>query len=179
VVIFRSSSANYNDIAFLWGIIGAFLSHTYIIFSPDFFDDWLVFCTPLLGFGFLYALAQIPLFLSLGVTKARKQKNVEIMARALFQKGGISKTRYKTGVLIYCSLLEKSVYILPDSGAQLALPSEEWQNLSNQFQLIFSKNNPYEALLEQLHKSHIIFQRYAPRKSFKLNELPDDMEIDL
>lgn len=179
VVIVRSSSGSYHDMALTWGIIVAFLSYTYVMFAPDFFDDWLIYCTPIASFAFCYAIAHNPSIIRLIAASSRFQKNVEIMARALFQKGGIGNTRSKIGVLIYCSLLEKIVYILPDSGAKIALPADEWQILSDEFQKIFTSKKPGEALLEQLHKTESIFKQYAPQKTQNINELPDDMEIDL
>ncbi len=179
VVVIRSRSEGYRDIALLWGIFGALLSFTYIMFSPDLFEDWLVYCTPVLGFAIGYAFALWPWITRLGVGKRRLQKSVEIMARALFQKGGIQHTQAKTGVLVYCSWLEKSVYVLPDKGAEMALPVEEWQRLRADFQSVFASSQPTEVLIMQLHKSQLLFSRYLPRLANDINELPDAMEIDL
>ncbi len=179
VVVIRSRSEDYRDIALVWGILGALLSFTYIMFSPDLFEDWLVYCTPVLGFAIGYALAHWPWITRLGVGKQRLQKSVEIMARALFQKAGIRHTQAKIGVLVYCSWLEKSVYILPDRGAEMALPAEEWQRLRAEFQAIFISRKPTEALIAQLHNVQPLFNRYLPRLANDINELPDAMEIDL
>ncbi|MDD5275733.1 MAG: hypothetical protein PHR16_06595 [Methylovulum sp.] len=179
VVVIRSRSEDYRDIALLCGIIGALLSFSYIMFSSDLFEDWLVYCAPILGFAIGYALAHWPRITRLGVGKQRLQRSVEIMARALFQKAGIRHTRAKIGVLIYCSWLEKSVYILPDRGAEMALPAEEWQRLRAEFQGIFISRKPAEALITQLHNVQPLFNRYLPSLANDINELHDAMEIDL
>lgn len=179
VVVIRSRSEDYRDIALLWGIFGALLNFTYIMFSPDLFEDWLVYCAPILGFAIGYAFAHWPLITRLSVGKQRLQKSVEIMARALFQKAGIRHTRAKIGVLVYCSWLEKTVYILPDRGVEMALPADEWRRLRADFQAIFTSRKPTEALIAQLHNARPLFDDYLPRLANDINELPDAMEIDL
>jgi len=179
VVVIRSRSADYRDVALLWGIIGALLSFTYMMFAPDLFEDWLVFWVPIIVFTVCFALAHLPLITRLSVAKVRRQKNVEIMARALFQKGGIGHTQAKTGVLIYCSWLEKTVYILPDRGAETALPAQEWQDLRSGFEQVFTGKKPTDALLVQLQQAGLVFSRYLPPLANDINELPDTMEIDL
>jgi len=179
VVVMRSSSHDYRYIALSWGIVAALLVHSYVVLAPEIFEDWLVYCAPLIGFTATYAVAHLPWVIRLSAGFACLQKNVEIMARATFQKGGIQHTQAKIGVLIYCSFLEKIVYILPDRGVETALPAEEWQNLHTDFQQIFAHRNPGEALLKQIQQTARLFNRYLPLINGDINELPDVLEIDL
>jgi putative membrane protein len=179
IVVLRASSHSYQDIPLVWGICAAWISHTYMIYTPDFFENWLIYYIPIFAFAFSYAFACLPAIKRLCSKKSTLQKNVEIMARAIFQKGGIHHTRAKTGVLIYCSFLEQSVYILPDRGIEMAIPHEEWQNLRQEFNLIFACKRPTDALLKELHKTRLLFGRYLPTRPGDINELPDVREIDL
>jgi len=179
VVIIRPRSEHYRDIALIWGMVAAWLSFTYLMFAPEPFEDWLIYDLPLFAFAVGYLSAKIPCLTRLVVSQARMRRNVEILARALFQKGGIQHTQRKTGVLIYCSWLEKMVLIVPDRGAEMALPAEEWQTLRAGFQTIFASGKPHERLLEQLDQSRLLFKRYLPPLAHDMNELPDHMEIDL
>jgi putative membrane protein len=179
VVVIRSHAANYHAIPLAWGAISAWLMHTYIVFAPEFFPDWWIYCAPMLAFTLFYGFAHLPWIIRLSSRRSSLQKNVEIMARALFQKGGIHQTRGKIGLLIYCSELEKLVYLLPDSGLEIALPVAEWQNLRTEFQQIFNSRQPHTALLAQLEKTAAVFSRYLPAQANAINELPDDMDIDL
>jgi putative membrane protein len=104
---------------------------------------------------------------------------VEIMARALFQKGGLHHTSTEVGTLIYVSLLEKMVYILADRGAQLAIPEEEWQKIKTDLQSIFKEKQPTEAFLQALEKCKTTFNHYIPALENNLNELPNDLKIEL
>lgn len=179
IVVLRASSHRYPDIPLVWGISAAWVSHTYMMYSPDFFENWLVYYLPIFAFALSYTFAQLPAITRLCSKKSTLQKNVEIMARAIFQKGGLYHTRAKTGVLIYCSFLEQSVYILPDRGIEMAIPHEEWQRLRLEFNLIFASKKPMDALLIELHKTQLLFGRYLPALAGDINELPDVLEIDL
>jgi putative membrane protein len=179
VVVLRACSDTYPAIPLVWGICAAWLSHTYMMYAPDFFENWLVYYVPIFAFAISYAFAHLPAIKRLCTKKSTLQKNVEIMARAIFQKGGIHHTRAKTGVLIYCSFLEQSVYILPDRGIEMAIPHEEWQSLRQEFNLIFAGKKTTDRLLTALHKTRLLFGRYLPARGDDINELPDSLEIDL
>ncbi|WP_347986716.1 hypothetical protein [Methylomonas sp. AM2-LC] len=179
VVVLRSSSDSYASIPLVWGLFAAWLAHTYMIYAPDFFENWLVYYIPIFAFASSYAFAHLPWIKRICSKKKTLQKKVEIMARALFQKGGIQHTRSKIGVLIYCSFLEQTVTILPDRGLEMAIPAEEWQVLRHQFNQIFSEKNPMLALLSALQHTQTLFASYLPVQAGDINELPDVMEIDL
>jgi putative membrane protein len=149
------------------------------MFAPDYFENWLVYYLPLLAFLVSFGIAHHPVVIRLCSKQAVRQKNVEILARALFQKGGIHHTRAKTGMLIFCSNLEKICYLLPDRGVEMAIPADEWQILRQDFQGIYADKNPYAALITQLNSSTAVFSRYLPAQENDINELPDALDIQL
>ena len=108
VVVLRASSHVYHAIPLAWGICAAWISHTYMMYAPDLFENWLVYYVPIFAFVVSYSFGHLPAIKRLCSKKSVLQKNVEMMARAIFQKGGIHHTRAKTGVLIYCSFWNKS-----------------------------------------------------------------------
>ncbi len=179
VVIIRDASESYDDIPLSWAVAAAFLSFSYVMFVPDLFEDLVIYFAPIAAFGLAWLLARVPALKRLSLSRKRMQKNVEIMARALFQKGGIHHTQAKIGVLIYCSLFERIVYVVPDRGAAAALPAEEWITITTDLQQIFAARQPGEALLEQLAKLKPVFNRYIPPVVDDLKELADDLEINL
>lgn len=179
VVVLRARSADYPDVAWLWGVLLAWLVFTYMLFAPPLFTDEWLYAAPLLAFAIGYGLGRIPVLTRLGVNKARLQKHVEIMARAVFQKAGIHHTQAQIGVLVYVSCLEKIVYVLPDRGADLALPAAEWQALRAAMQSIFSTRQPLAALITEVTHSQAIFSRYLPPIAGDINELPDNLDVDL
>jgi putative membrane protein len=179
VVVLRPRSADYRDIAWVWGVFGAWLGFTYVMFAPEYFIDDIVYATPIAAFLSGFALAHLPLLTRLSIKKTRLEKSVEIMARAIFQKGGIQHTQAKIGVLVYVSWLEKRVVLLADKGVEMALPVSEWQTLRADFQSIFHERKPLDELIAQLEKSQPVFSRYLPPLANDINELPDDLDVDL
>jgi len=179
VVIIKQKSANYEDVPLGLGANLSLLTLGYLFFVDTSFDDYLVFFAILAAFGLGVLFGLLPVIQRLLAGKKRKQRNVEIMARALFQKGGLHHTSTKVGTLIYISLLEKMVYIVADRGAQMAIPEQEWQNITTNLQSIFKTKNPADSLLTELANCKDTFHRYIPALENNINELPDDLSIDL
>jgi putative membrane protein len=180
VVVIKPRSDAYRDTPLWCGLALAWLTFTVMMFIPFVFGDYLLYVAPLLAFwiGFLLAVWIAPVQ-RLFIRRVRQQRSVEIMARAFFQKGGLRHTKTKIGTLIYCSILEKIVYVLPDRGAELAIPVTEWEQIRRGFQQIFQTKNPADALLTQLQACQPIFSQYLPPVPNDINELPDRLEVDL
>jgi putative membrane protein len=180
VVIIKPQSGKYRDIALWAGVLFSFFLYTFFMFSPFNFDVFLIYAFTILGFLFAFGLfSAIPILESKIIKQKRKDKNVEIYARAIFQKAGIRFTSERIGTLIYCSLFEKRVYVLPDRGAKNAVPAGEWTKIEAGFQSIFYHPNLPEALLEQLANCKAVFSQFIPPVENDINELPDNMDIEL
>jgi putative membrane protein len=180
VVIIKQNSGNYEDVPLGLGAMLSMLTFSYFFLVDVAFETYIVYFSTLAAFGLGALLGMIlPFMQRLLAGKKRKQRNVEVMARALFQKGGLHHTSTKIGTLIYLSLLEKIVYIVADRGAQMAIPEEEWQKITADLQNIFNAKNPPEALLIELAKCKETFHRYIPALENNMNELPDNLSIDL
>jgi putative membrane protein len=179
-VLIKQCSAIYEYVAISLGAITSMLAFTYLFFVEESFNASMVYLITLSSFGVGMLLGLVlPFMQRLLVTKKRQQRNVEIMARALFQKGGLHHTSTEVGTLIYISVLEKMVYIVADRGAQMAIPAEEWQKINTDLQSIFKTKNPPASLLQELAKCKDTFQRYIPALENNINELPNDLQIDL
>lgn len=180
VVIIKPQSGSYRDIPLWAGIWFAFLLYTFFMFSPFSFNVFLIYVFTVLGFLGVYTLfSALPEFFSAFIPKNRKEKMVEIFARALFQKGGIRFTSKQIGTLIYFSLLEKKAFILPDRGAETAIPAQDWEKMKLDFQKVFSEADIAQAILKTLASYKSIFSSYIPPVEHDVNELPDDLKIEL
>jgi putative membrane protein len=180
VVLIKPRSGNYDDVPLGLGANLSMLMFSYLFLVDTHFDSYQVYFMTLAAFGLgMLSSWALPFMQRLLAGKKRKQRNVEIMARALFQKGGLHHTSTKVGTLIYVSSLEKMVYIVADRGAQMAIPEAEWQTINTSLASIFTAKNPPEALLIELAKCRDIFHQYIPALENNINELPDDLSIDL
>jgi putative membrane protein len=180
VLLIRPQSGLYRDIAVWAGMLFSFALFTFFMFSPFEFDVFMIYIFTILSFFAVYTLFKaVPEIGSGFIRKSRKEKNVEINARALFQKGGIRFTNKRIGTLIYFSLFEKKAFLLPDRGAQTAVPKEEWDKMENELQNVFSNPNMPEAILITLSSFKPIFSKYIPSVENDVNELPDDLNIEI
>ncbi len=180
VVIIKPRSAHYDQPQWQWGALIGILAYTYLMFTPTEFDYRLIYAATIIFFmaGFFVGKHITPLR-RLFISKRRMRRQVEVMGRGLFQKGGIRHTNAKIGTLIYVSMFEKLTLVLPDRGAENAIPAEKWDEIDAGFQSIFTADDPGDALIEQLAKCRPIFARYIPPVENDINELPDNMEVDL
>ena len=179
VVMIKKQSANYEDMPWCLGGLLSLLSLGILYFSDTDIEGHIVLLTTFDSFGLGVLLGFIPLIRCLLITKKRKQRNVEIMARALFQKGGLHHTGTKVGTLIYVSVLEQLIYIVADRGAEMAIPAAEWQQINNDLAKVFKDKNPPQALLTELARCKNIFHRYIPALENKTNELPNDLQVEI
>ncbi len=180
VVIIKPASGKYRDVPVWSGVVFAILLYTFFMFSHIEFDVYLIYAFTILAFFLAWSIVAATNFIQkIFVKKSRKQTNVEIKARAIFQKGGIRFTQERIGVLFYVSLLEKMVFILPDRGAEHSIPDEEWKNMHSDFQTIFKADDIAAELLHKLDNWQPVFAKYIPPVENDINELPDDMEVNL
>ncbi len=180
VAMIKANSGNYRDVSFFTGAVVLFLAYTYFMFAPTIFDVYLIYFMTIIAFVIGFALVEfIPPIKKVLSGKKRKEKNVEVYSRAIFQKGGMRHTKEKIGVLIYVSLFEKKIKIVADRGAKTMVPAEEWDKIKTDFQEVFNASDFQTAFLEKLKNCQTIFSKYIPPVEDDINELPDDLDIDL
>jgi putative membrane protein len=180
VVLIKAQSGSYRDIPIWAGMIASFVVYTFFMFSPFEFDVYLIYAFTLLSFPLVYTIfTSLPKLKAKFTKRCRMDRNVEINARAIFQKGGVRFTSERIGTLIYLSILEQKVFILPDRGAKNAVPAQDWEKIEADFQSIFNEANLPDALLEKLASCQPIFHEFIPPVENDINELPDDLDVEL
>ena len=180
VSIFRANSGTYRDISMWAAVAFMFLTSSFFMFSPIEFDVYMIWLSTFASFILAYFITEIlKPFKRLFVSKKRMKKNVDIYGRAIFQKGGIRFTNEKIGVLIYVSVFEKQVKIIPDRGAFTSVPNEMWEQFESNFQAIFNKSDITGEFINELKRTKPIFAEYILPVENDINELPDDLEIEL
>lgn len=180
VVIIKPASADYNDAALMGGAILSFVVFSFFVFAPIVFGDYLIYTGTPVAFALgVLLVSYVPSLKRLLSGTARRRRQVEIMARALFQKGGLHRTQDGVGVLVYVSELEQQVYLLADHGVMEAFPVEEWEALEASFRGVLRASDPPAVLLDTLAASGPVFARYIPVEPDDVNEIPDDLEVSL
>jgi putative membrane protein len=108
------------------GVVGAAAVHVLAGFWGGFSLAWLVLPAFVGGaVGFVAAALIRPLKLWLAGPAAIDHQ-VRLRANTAFLKSEVFKTRERTGVLIFLSLLERRVVVLGDSGINSRVEQHEW-----------------------------------------------------
>lgn len=180
VVMIKHSSGKYlsYSLAVAGGVFIVMM--VYFMVSPIEYNPYsMLVYAALLSVLTVLAFSFFPELYRLVVPKKIRYKNVEIHARAIFQKAQMYKTIENTAFLVYYSLLEKRAVFLADFGITLLMKEQEEQEINKMFNDALDSDNPKEAILTCLDKLIPIMKKYLPHRDDDINELPDDLDIDL
>lgn len=129
VVVTAPRSGSYADLAALGAGACAWVVLAFLIWSPILFDDW-AFPVEVLGAGAIawWGLRRDPR-LARFARPARRRQQVREAALAAFTQENVHATVGRTGVLVYISVAEGLVEIVPDHGLLGRIPGAIWNNL--------------------------------------------------
>jgi len=118
-----------------------------------------------------YFLANISIVDRLIIPKSVQEEKVKERAQLSFVEYGVSKTRDRTGVLIFISNLEKKVLILADSGIAKVYPNESWEKQVNTIITGIKNNNFGTQLVKVITEIGEVLAKNFPIKEDDTNEL--------
>ena len=95
-------------------------------------------------------------------------------ARAEFVRQGIHCTTRRTGLLVYLSVFERQVVLVPDIGVKAMIPAEDMDRLE-QAAAIYKTSDPDSRLTDFFELLRQTAGRYMPRHDDDINDLPDEL----
>jgi putative membrane protein len=122
VVVVARRSAEYRDIPWMMATVGSAVLMAFVLFSPLEFHPWLIPLDAGLGFAAFWWIGTRDAIKSWLVTSSRREKAVRDAAAAEFVREAVHGTPNRSGVLIYCSRLEREVVVIADMGVERAVP---------------------------------------------------------
>ncbi len=127
----------------------------------------------LLYFPFKYLLDRVSGLKILFMPARRLQEEVrERAVRAFFEKG-LYRTRDETGILIFISILERTVWILGDRGINEKISQDFWNARAAELTRGMKVKDHCAALCEVIARCGEELARHFPRKADDTNELAD------
>lgn len=120
-----------------------------------------------------YFLANIPAIDRIIIPKSVKEEKVREKAQLSFVEYGVSKTRDRTGVLIFISNLEKKVLILADTGISQVYSNDSWKKQVTRIIDGIKTNNFANELVKVISEIGKVLSTNFPIKSDDTNELAD------
>ena len=170
VVVVRRASSRWREVDLGAGAVVAFGVLLLLLFHPRPIAVEVMPVDVALSF-----LGGAVLSSSLGTVKRallrrkRVDEQVRMAARAAFVEQGVSRTRGRTGVLVYVSMLERRVLLVPDVGVDARLLEAQARALSDSL----SRGADLDAFVAAVRSLGPALSASLPHGDDDVNELPD------
>jgi putative membrane protein len=106
--------------------------------------------------------------------RERLSRGVRRAAEAAFARERVFETRDRTGILIFLSLLERQVVVLPDKGIAAKAPEAAWAGVVREVVLGMKADRPAEALAAAVKSCGEILRAAGfTARPDDTNEIPD------
>jgi putative membrane protein len=175
VVTVRPRSGSYRAADFLSGFVGAEVALVLILFLPQ--EFWLetIPADVLVGFvvGAL-ACALVPGVRRVLTPRRTREAQVLEAARAAFVAQRIMGTKTRAGILVYVSLLERHVEVVPDVGVDTGALGAAWTDAVAGLRAAMRPPG-VDAFVTALARLAPPLARALPHRDDDVNELPDEV----
>lgn len=151
------------------------------IIMSRFWSESKIITTSIIGLGtflvitIFYFLANLPMIDRLIIPKSAKEEKVKEKAQLSFMEYGVSKTRDRTGVLIFISNLERKVLIMADTGIAEVYSNQSWQKQVDRIINGIKGNNFGAELVEVITEIGEVLTKNFPVKEDDTNELANQV----
>ena len=137
----------------------------------------LILAQAALGAAGFLATRALPDFQRLFVREARATEMAEEQAFQEFHRYGLHRTRGKTGVLLFVSLLERRVVVLADEGIAARVAAEAWSRADAAILGGVARGSLADGLAEGIGVVAEVLAEHFPREEGDRNELPDRIVV--
>lgn len=130
-------SGLYRDAQHRAGLALALVVLTSLVMGEGFWASWRwqtaeaawLLLAVLLSYAIGSWIGRIPSVIRAVTSSERLRRKVQLRAEQAFAQHSLSRTRQRTGVLLMVSLLERHVYVLPDSGIGPGITPAQWNDV--------------------------------------------------
>ena len=191
VTIVAPRSHDYGDVGWLWSVLVMFLALACYATWPCFYaglverllgwhapqspSAWLVaimlaLAVKLFGTRAILAIDRLRIALTPGPIR---QRRVRARAIDLFRVSVESRTRGKTGVLLYLSLAERRAEIVADATIHTKVSADRWGEAMAALIGHVGKGRPGEGMAAAVERIGAVLAEHLPRSPDDTDELPD------
>lgn len=128
-----------------------------------------------LFFPFRYLFEQSPFFKSLFIGPRLKRERVRQRALQTFHEQELHKTRYRTGVLFFLSIYEKTVWVLADKGIYEKIHQDTLENFAKEVSRGMKEGRGCDALCTAIRDTGTLLSKHFPSTSGDINELSNEV----
>lgn len=186
------ASDNYAALEFFYAIFAVFVASVVFIFFSKPINTFLSSFTWLPSLARLVSaflifqmliLLLVILFLNISsferifIPKKLRLKNTKKRAYLHFLSSGLYKTKEQSGVLIFVSVLERTVFVFADSGISAKVEQAEWNKICKGLINSIKEKNAGKGFLTAVEECGQILTKNFPAKANNPNELADGLVI--
>lgn len=175
VVMMRPDSGSYRQADLLAGAVAAFAYLCVFLYAPEPFDFTYFPLEQAACFGIAaFACSRLPLLRRLLSGKKVLARNAQVAAKAMFVDRGISKTRSRTGVLVYLSRFELETVVVLDVGLDPARLGEPLVRATESLRAA-GRRGDLDALVQALDAMGSRLAEIHPVEDDDTDELPNEV----
>jgi putative membrane protein len=172
VVVVARQASGYRSIPILWALLGALIV------------PWPLIWLTTLGPSRIY-LIQLAVALALSIFLSLPRRRYALAPRFIkhtraheaaareFVSRGLTRTREKTGVLIYVALAEHYAEIIADTGISDRVGPEAWQDIIENLTAAIRGGRIGDGLVAAVRQAGAILAEHAPPRFEDMDELPN------
>lgn len=190
VPVFMVNSNNYEEAPLKGAVISmvvtglAILTYDHI---RDWYEsiflqhDWLFLLAIMIGGIIGYVVVSlVPIFKFIFSSEAKRTKSSKVMAESVFAEFKLYETTQRNGILVFVSLFERRIHIIPDRLLDEAIPKDEWTKIINNMKPNLKSKQYEKAFLESIREIENLLLKYNfSGSSNRKNELPDHVRKNL
>jgi len=180
VIVVRGRSGTYRQADYLCGAIIALIGLIFVLLSPfEFHTYWVPFDVIGLFLAGTLLCSRTEFLRRALTTKRFRARAVRTGAAAMFYEAGIANTSAENGLLIYLSLLERSLEVIADRALFAKVDPAQWLTVVEAFTAQVARGDPADAYVAALKRLGAILAAAYPRAPDDVNEIPDRLiELD-
>ncbi|MFH1223113.1 MAG: TPM domain-containing protein [Pseudomonadota bacterium] len=109
------------------------------------------------------------------VSRKVKEHKVHLSALSAFHRYNVHRTKHKTGILIYVSLMERMVVVLGDEGINSKVDESVWKNAVSIIVKGIKEGNVEQGIVNGIGSCRELLRIHFPLAPGDVNELPNEV----
>ncbi|QRM29740.1 TPM domain-containing protein [Microvirga sp. VF16] len=176
VLVIAEQAAYYRAIPLLWAFLAALITPWPLIWLTS-ISTSRIFLIQLAVALVLSLMLSWPKLRYALVPRSIKRTQGHEAASREFLRRGLTRTREKTGVLIYLALAEHHAEILADTGIADRVDATIWADIVADLTAAIGRGRMTEGLIEAIRRTGAILAEHAPPRLDDVDELPNKVII--
>ncbi|MBO1907841.1 hypothetical protein KHP60_20680 [Microvirga sp. 3-52] len=176
VLVIAEQAGHYRAIPLLWALLAALVTPWPLIWLTSISTSRIFLIQLVVALTLSLVLSWPKLRYAL-VPRSIKRAQAHEAASREFLRRGLTRTREKTGVLIYLALAEHHAEILADTGIMDRLDAGLWADVVAELTAAIGDGRMTEGLVEAIRRTGAILAEQAPPRLDDVDELPNKVII--